>query len=236
METTKETFKVQRIYSTEKKYIIIGCNRARFDLPKADCLSKIPPKLYFFKKHEVTVEYLAYSPVVMRMEMDGVTIFREKQTDFSDEEKQETARALNEYDDTTDVLEFNTPNMQSFFREREEIYLTAMKHVPQLIPRVKIEEDIISAAGAMLHEKGGFGLPSYREAIHFLVAYADLPMNGNFFVRSCILQMIDFARAYVADCQNRATYETSEVLRLPSFIMPENLTDEIIESYFCGRK
>ena len=88
----------------------------------------------------------------------------------------------------------------------------------------------------MLHEKGGFGLPSYREAIHFLVAYADLPMNGNFFVRSCILQMIDFARAYVADRQNRATYETSEVLRLPSFIMPENLTDEIIKSYFCGRK
>lgn len=233
METAKETFKVQRIYSTESKYVIIGCNRVRFDLPKVSCLSKIPPKPYFLKKHEATVAYLPYSPVVLRMEMDGITIFREKQTDFSDEEKQETARALNEYDDTMNAVEFNTPNLQSFFREREEIYLTAMKHVPQLIPRVKIEEDIIIAASGMLHEKNGFCLPTYQEAFHFLAAYADLPMKGKFFVRSCILQMIDFARAYTADRQNRATYETSEVLRLPSFIMPENLTDEIIKNHFC---
>lgn len=233
METEKEKFKVRRIFSKKDKYVIIGMNGTKIDLPKEDCAIPVPPKPYWFKKHEVEAEYLPYTPMIMRLTMDGQTLFEEREANLAREEENDIRRALAEYDDNPDVLRYNISNLQSFFKEREDIYLTSMEHIDRLPARLKIEGDIICAAGALLREFGHFRRPDYREAMHFLVAYADLPMKGDLFVRRCILQMIDFAEAFAEDEKKGADYTNSKVLRLPSFILPEVPDEETIGRYFA---
>ena len=232
METKKETFTVERIISEENKYVIVGMNGSRIDLPKEDCILSVPPKPYWFKKHQVEAEYLPYTPIIIKLQMDNVVLFEERAGNIHLTENQEIRDALAQYDDNPDVLRYNIPNLQSFFKEREDIYLTSMGHIDRLPARLKIEGDIICAAGALLREFGAFRRPDYQEALHFLVAYADLPMKGDLFVRRCILQMIDFAEAFAEDKEKGADYTNSKVLRLPSFILPEVLGEEVITRFF----
>jgi len=214
-----------------------------------NCLAKCPSNLILiFKPVLVTIKYVANTNIVLEVKMGENLVYEmpEKKLkrlqhlfDTHSETEAEIELSLQYYDNRENILWYNLGHQtKDVFKFREEILLRYYRdEIPQLVSRIKLENDLICALTSSWHffpqrTKKEVFKKCLEQNIGALGALTTYPN----FVEWCLQEMEEFDKLYHRDKRNKCHSDLSklvlsQVIKHSSPLVPISISDEKIQAY-----
>ncbi len=248
MRTRKKTYHINHIQYGVANVTMTDGKGHSFTVPNQANRKTYPSNLRL-KLWPATLEvtYIYGTDIRLLMTLNKQLVFCQSEKSFPEWEEFFAKRSETEADIELAVRCYNNDDRlllynlyheyNDVFKIRQEILLKYYrKEVPNLVARLKVENNIICALRGSLDELVGHHFNKRQVFLEKLQNYAGALMEYPSFVNWCLEEMTEMAKLYGRDkqrcCQSTPQgMRTSEVIKRSSKLIPITISDERIQEY-----
>lgn len=247
MKKKLKEFRITRIVRDMGEIVFADRKGRLVRIPQSDYKGTYPSVFkLFFRPAVLNVSYVYGTRTVLQIRMNGKIVYslaenerRKWEKFFADKTDLQIELDLASlyYDENDGILRYNLGNQEkNVLRYREEILLNSYrKSVPDLVARIKIENDLICALLNYRAEVKGRNF-SAKEAAFYLKKCTNLPLELPEFEKWCIDEMRALNKLYQEDKKVGCDRDTgrmhlSKVIGHTSELIPVKIEDEAIRTF-----